>query len=73
MSAIIYGNCLKCGQPFTVQEDTHSYLLLVGDKVVCECPVCGEELQHPYTPVQGEVRRTYATTKLFVPHPLEEE
>lgn len=44
MSAITYGNCKRCGQPYTVEEDTHHVSFLVGGKVVQECPVCGDQL-----------------------------
>jgi len=48
MSAIIYGNCERCGQPFTMEEDTHHVTFLV-EGMVSECPVCGKELTYPST------------------------
>ena len=60
MSAFIYGNCERCGQLFTVEEDTHHVTFLVGGKVVSECPVCGDELTYPSQISDGweETRRS---------------
>jgi len=47
MSAVIYGNCPRCGQPFTVEEHTNNVTFTVGGHVVTECPVCGDPLEYP--------------------------
>jgi predicted RNA-binding Zn-ribbon protein involved in translation (DUF1610 family) len=35
-------NCERCGQPLKVTEFEHNYVVMVGENIVQECPMCGE-------------------------------
>ena len=45
MSVVTYGNCLRCGQPYQVEEFTHNYVVIVAGRAVDVCPACGEDLK----------------------------
>lgn len=45
MSAYVHLNCDVCGMPFTVEEDTHHFTVIVDGKPATDCPKCGADLE----------------------------
>lgn len=46
MAGEIHTSCPNCGQPLTVEEFTHNYVIYSGGRRVDACPMCGVALEY---------------------------